>query len=176
MKIAIAIFLGVLVVAALVLAFVPLMGVTYAETEPYVATETFYRNEISAEEVALSFESDNTDPPFLNIYWTLLSECSVVVRNTDEESGVFRIEFDVATERGEEVTKVLWQELGSGEERVAVVRVYGDHTKSFTYSVTPPTKVVSEVREVPEIREVTKYRTVERTDTVSVFEYLRERR
>ena len=57
---------------------------------------------------------------------------------------------------------------------MAVVRIYEDHTKSFDYSVTPPTKVITEVIQVPETREVTKYKTVEKADKVSVLEYLRD--
>ena len=174
MRVFLAFVLVILVVAALVAAFVPLMGVTYAETVPYVVTEDYYRTESVTSEAPLAFESEKTDPPFLNIYWTPLSECSVAIRNTDDQSGLFRIEFTIMTEHGDEITKVLWQGLDAGEREVAVVRVYEDHTKSFDYSVTPPTKVVTGVIQVPETREVTKYKTVEKADKVSLLEYLRE--
>jgi hypothetical protein len=174
MKVVLAVVLGILVVAALVVAFVPLMGVTHAETVPYVVTEDYYRTEAVTSEVPFAFESEKTDPPFVNIYWTPLSECSVAIRNKDDQWGLFRIEFTVMTERGDETTKILWQGLNAGERKVAVVRIYEDHTKNFDYSVTPPIKEVTELVQVPETRQVTKYRTVEKADKVSVLEYLRE--
>ena len=174
MKVILAVVLAILVVAALVAAFVPLMGVTSAETVPYVVTEEYYRTESVTSEVPLAFELEMTDPPFINIYWTPLSECSVAVRNADDQWGLFRIEFTVMTEQRDEITKVLWQGLDAGEREVAVVRIYEGHTKSFDYSVTPPTKEVTELVQVPDTREVTKYRTVEKADKVSVLEYLME--
>jgi hypothetical protein len=166
--------LAILVIAALVAAFVPLMGVTSAETVPYVVTEDYYRTEFVTTEVPLAFEAEKTDPPFINIYWTPLSECSVAVHNADDQWGLFRVEFTVMTEQRDEITKVLWQGLDAGERKVAVVRIYEGHTKSFDYSVTPPTKEVIDLVQVLDTRDVTKYRTVEKADKVSVLEYLRD--
>jgi len=165
--------LGLLVVAVLVISLVPLMGVTYYEIEAYSKSVEGNRTETYYEEVPVAYEI-TADPEINNLWWRPSSECSVTIKNTDDESGYFRIEFNIVTLDGEEVAKDAWQELAIGEQKEVVVRHNGDHVRTFTYSVTPPTKLIPKQRQVPCTMEVIEYGNVTKTDKVTVLEYLTE--
>lgn len=165
--------LGLLVVAVLVISLVPLMGVTYYEIEAYSKSVEGNRTETYYEEVPVAYEI-TADPEINNLWWRPSSECSVTIKNTDDESGYFRIEFNIVTLDGEEVAKVAWQELAIGEQKEVVVRHNGDHAESCTCSVTPPTKLIPKQRQVPCTMEVIEYGNVTKTDKVTVLEYLTE--
>lgn len=97
--------LGLLVVAVLVISLVPLMGVTYYAIEAYSKSAEGNRTETYYEEVPVAYEI-TADPEINNLWWRPSSECSVTIKNTDDESGYFRIEFNIVTLNGEEVAKV----------------------------------------------------------------------
>jgi len=165
--------LGLLVVAVLVISLVPLMGVTYYEIEAYSKSVEGNRTETYYEEVPVAYEI-TADPEINNLWWRPSSECSVTIKNTDDESGYFRIEFNIVTLDGEEVAKVAWQELAIGEQKEVVVRHNGDHAESCTCSVTPPTRLIPKKRQVPYTIEVIEYGNVTKSDKVPVLEYLTE--
>lgn len=164
--------LAVLIVAVLVISLVPLMDVSYYEKESYVVTESYHRTETYTEEFPIDYEVIDTQ--ISNLWWRSSSECSVTIKNTGVTSGYFRIEFNLKTPGGEEVTKVAWQGLEVDEQREVIVRHSEDYVETFTYAVTPPIRVVTNTRQIPDTREVTKFRDIERTDRVTVLEYLRE--
>ena len=92
----IAIVVAILIVAAgVVLSVAPLKSVTYSELEPYITTETYYVTETSTEEIPLDYKV--IDTKISNWYWRVSSDCIVTIKNTDVESGYFRIEFNMAT-------------------------------------------------------------------------------
>ncbi len=173
MKLTLWVILALLVVAALVICLVPLMGVTYYEIEAYSRPLEGNRTETHYEEVPVAYDI-TADPEIINLWWRRSSDCSVIVKNTGNESGYFRIEFNIVTLDGEEVTKVAWQELAIGEEKEVVVRHNGNHVKSCTCSVTPPTKLIPNLRQVPCTMEVIEYGNVTKADKVTVLEYLME--
>lgn len=166
------VILGILLVAVLVISLIPIMGVSYYEKEPYTVTESYLKMETYTEEIPINFEVIDTE--ISNLWWRSSSDCSVTIKNTGVDGGYFRIEFNLTTQEGKDVNKAVWQYLGVGEQREAVVRHCEDYVEDFAYAVTPPTEVITKTRQVPDTREVTKLRDVERTDRVTVLEYLRE--
>jgi len=165
---------AILVVAAAVIAAAPLKSVTYYESEPYTTTETYYVTETQTEEVSLDYKV--IDTKISNWYWRVSSDCSVTIKNTDSESGYFRIAFDMATQAtpvspSETVTKAVWQLLAPGKQETVTVRHEGDYIGNLTYSITPPTKEVTTSQQVAKTREVTNYREVEKTKKVTLLEY-----
>jgi hypothetical protein len=164
--------LAVLIVAVLIIALVPLMEVSYYEKEPYVVVESYLRTETYTEEFPIDYELIDTE--ISNLWWRPSSDCSVTIKNTGLDSGYFRVEFNLTTQEGKDVTKVAWQYLDVGEQREVIVRHEEDYVKAFAYTVTPPIKVIINTRQVPDTREVTKFRDVERTEKVTVLEYLRK--
>ena len=173
------VLLVLLAVVALVISLVPLMEVTYYESEEYVTTETFYSTVVSTEEIPIDYEI--TDPEVSNLWWRTTSDCSLLLKNTGDEGGYFRVEFNLVTQEGEKITKVVWQYLAVEEIKKVVVRHDENYIRAFSaptnassYKVTPPVRVIETSEKVPETREVTKLRQVERTKKVPILEYLRE--
>ncbi len=166
------VILGILLVAVLVIALFPIMEVSYYEKEPYVVTESYLRTETYTEEFPVDYEVIDTEVS--NLWWRPSSDCSVIIENTGVESGYFRIDLNLTTQEGKDISKIVWQYLDVGEQREVIVRYDEDYVEAFAYAVTPPIKVIINTRQVPDTREVTKFRDVERTDRVTVLEYLRE--
>ena len=173
LRLSILVVIAVLIIAVLVIMMVPLMGVTYYEEGPFIVSEDYLRAERYTEEVPGDYEV--TDMKAVKSWWRPAADCSVTIKNTGNVSGYFRIEFNIITLYGDPVTKAVWQYLETGEQKNVVVRQLGDHVRtSFTCSVTPPTMVVSRTRYVPDTRETVEYREVEKTEKVTVFEYLKD--
>ena len=95
------VLLVLLAVVALVISLVPLMEVTYYESEEYVTTETFYSTVVSTEEIPIDYEI--TDPEVSNLWWRTTSDCSLLLKNTGDEGGYFRVEFNLVTQEGEKI-------------------------------------------------------------------------
>jgi len=162
-----------LIIAVLIIMLVPLIGVTYYDEEPCIVTEDYLRKETYTEDVPVDYEVTATEVD--NSWWRPSADCSVTIKNGGNASGYFRIEFNLVTLDGEEVTKAVWQNLEIGEQKEVIVRHYGDHVKTpFTYEVTPPTMGVLKTRLVPDTRERLVYQSVEKTRKVSLFEYLKD--
>jgi hypothetical protein len=163
---------AVLAIAALVVTFVPLMQVSYVETESHVVTESYTMTETYNEEVPVDYEVLEADRS--NLWWRRTSDCWVTLRNEGNVSGLFRVQFDLVAEIGTAATKVIWQNVEAGRQSKAVVRYYDGYVQSFTYSITPPLQVVTTSQGVPGTHEVVEYTEVERTKKVPVLEYMRE--
>jgi hypothetical protein len=86
-------------------------------------------------EVTLSYEI--VDSNLRNYYWKPTTECSLKIENTNEVSALFRIEFNLTTEKGLGVTKVVWQALEPDERKEITIRYDEGYVDSFTYSITP---------------------------------------
>ena len=175
MRVLFLVIVGVILVAtAAVIVAAPLKSLTYYESEPYATTETYYTTESQTEEVPLNYKVIGTK--ISNCYWRISSDCSVTIKNTDSESGYFRIAFNMATQAtaaapSELVTKAVWQLLAPGKQETVTVRNEGDYMGNFTYSITPPTKEATISQQVAKTREVTNYSEVEKTKKVTFLEY-----
>jgi len=100
----------------------------------------------------------------------------VTIRNTDIDSGYFRIEFNLITQATDTspshaVTKAAWQFLAPGKQENVTVRHEGDYMGNFTCSIMPPTRDITTSAQVPKTKEVTNYREVEKTKKVTYLEY-----
>jgi hypothetical protein len=171
----ISIAIAILIVAAgIVLSIAPLKSVTYYESEPYVTTETYYVTETHTEEIPLNYTVIDTE--ISNFYWRVSSDCTVTLRNTDIDSGYFRIAFNMVTQATDTspshtVTKAAWQFLAPGKQADVTVRHEGDYIGNFTCSITPPIREVTTSRQVPKTKEVINYREVVKTKKVTLLEY-----
>ena len=168
------IVIAILVIASAVISAAPLKSVTYYESEPYVTTETYYVTETSTEEIPLDYKVINTK--ISNWYWRVSSDCSVTIRNTDIDSGYFRIAFNMVTQAtdvapSKKVTKAAWQFLAPGKQEDVTVRHEGDYIGNFTCSITPPTREITTSQQVPKTREIVNYREVAKTKKVTLLEY-----
>jgi hypothetical protein len=168
------IVIAILVIASAVISAAPLKSVTYYESEPYVTTETYYVTEPHTEEVPLNYRV--IDTKINNFYWRFSSDCTVTIRNTDIDSGYFRIAFNMVTQAtdtapSKTATKAAWQFLALGKQADVTVRHEGDYIGNFTYSITPPTREVTTSRQVPKTREIINYREVAKTKKVTLLEY-----
>ncbi len=171
------ILIAILAVVAAVLSTAPLKSVTYSESVPYTTIETYYVTESSTEEVPLSYTV--IDTKISNFYWRFASDCTVTIKNTDIDSGYFRIEFNLVTQAtdtspSKTVTKAAWQFLAPGKQADVTVRHEGDYIDSFTYSITPPTREVTTSWQVPRTREIVNYEEVVKTKKVTFLEYWTE--
>jgi len=164
--------LALVAIGGLVVAFAPLMQVSYVEAESHVVTESYVTTETYSEEFPIEYEVVGADSA--NLWWRLTSDCWVTLWNKGNVSGHFRVQFDILPEAGPAATKVIWQYVEAGRQTNAVVRYYDSYVKSFTYSITPPVQQVITSREVPGTREVVQYTDVEKTKKVPVLEYLTE--
>jgi len=175
------IIIAILVIASAVISAAPLKSVTYYESEPYVTTETYYVTETHTEEIPLDYKiikiiNTDIDTKISNFYWRLSSDCTVTIKNTDIESGYFRIAFNMVTQAtdtspSKKVTKAAWQFLAPGKQEDVTVRHEGDYLGNFTYSITPPTREVTTSQQVPKTREIVNYREVAKTKKVTLLEY-----
>ena len=171
----IALAVAILIVAAgVVLSVAPLKSVTYSESVPYITTETYYVTETSTEEVPLNYKV--IDTKINNFYWRFSSDCTVTIKNTDIDSGYFRIVFNMVTQAtdvapSKTVIKAAWQLLAPGKQADVTVRHEGDYIGNFTYSIMPPTREVTTSQQVPKTKEVTNYREVVKTKKVTYLEY-----
>ena len=168
------IFIAILVAVAAVISAAPLKSVTYSESVPYTTTETYYVTETNTEEVPLNYKV--IDTKINNFYWRFSSDCTVTIRNTDVDSGYFRIAFNMVTQAtnvapSKTVTKAAWQLLAPGKQADVTVRHEGDYIGNFTYSITPPTREITTSQQVPKTREIVNYEEVVKTKKVTFLEY-----
>ena len=174
--------IAILVIASILLCAVPMIEVTYHESEPYTATETYYEKEpYTVTEIYYETEPYTASVPIdyqvtgawiYNWFWTIGSDCWVTIKNTDIKSGYFYVTFYLTTEGGATTTKHASEYIAIGEEKDVLVKHSGDYIETFTYSITPPQKEVTKYKDVQKTREVTKYRDVEKTKRVTALEYL----
>ena len=170
----ISVVLAALVIAGIVISTAPLMTATYYESEPYVTTETYYVTETHTEDIPLDYKV--IDTKIYNWYWRFSSDCSVTIKNTDAESGYFRLTFNMVTQAtdttvSQTVAKAAWIFLAPGEQRDVTVRHDGAYIETFMYSIMPPTREITTYQQVPKTREITEYREVAKTKKVTLLEY-----
>lgn len=183
-----AIGLGPVVLLLLIFSFVPIKQVSCEVEETYQATETYYVRESYTVEEPYTVMEPYTDieiyceeepcEKYIPIDYLIVSVqgynyygdqgCGVelYIRNADEVSGIFTVEFLLVLQ--DDVTTTIaaskYIEAGStGRVIVAYERAPLKTLYSFSYSVIAPTKLNPTYREV----EVTKYREVIKYGEVS---------
>ena len=202
-----AIGLGSALAFLLVFCLAPIKVVSYTVDEMYQTTETYYVTEAyTVEEPYVDIEIYYETEPYdksVPIDYVVTGEegynyfggggfyVRVYIKNTDSISGTFTVIFDLTLEGGVKDTESKSKYIAAGKTEMLTVSYHGAALRSFTYSITPPTKTVTAYRDVPKTREVIKYQPVikyryvpkERTvweprpatrwEMVSMLEYLR---
>ncbi len=153
---------------------------TYTEQEPYTANETYTEAEPYIATVAVSYTVAGTT--IQNVAGQIASDCTVIINNTDTNSGTFTVTYYLVTMGGATTAKYTSLFIPGGLQQGVRLRHSGDYIRSFTYSVAPPSKQVIQYqyvqktrevtlyRDVEKVREVVKYRDVEKSKWVTVVE------
>ncbi len=140
---------------------------TYVESEPYLANETYYEAQPYVTTVPLSYTVAATT--IQSVPGQIASDCIVIIQNTDTNSGTFTVTYYLVTMGGATTTKYASQFIAGGMQQGVWLRHSGDYIRSFTYTVSPPSKQVIQYQSVQKTREVTKYRDVEKTREVILY-------
>ena len=130
----------------------------YTVDEPYTDIETYYETEAYDESVPIDYVV--TGEEGYNYFGGGGFYVRVYIKNTDSTSGTFTVIFDLTLEGGVKDTESKSKYIAAGKEEKLTVSYHGASLRSFTYSVTPPTKTVTAYRDVEKTREVIKYRPV----------------
>lgn len=141
---------------------------TYYETEPFVTYETYTEREPYNKNVPIDYIV--TSKGSYSYFWSVGFDAYVYIKNTDLKSGTFSVVFNLTLQGGAETTKSASKYIAIGDTEKVQVSYSGAHLDSFTYSVTPPTKTVTDYRDVEKTREVIEYRQVEKTREVTVLQ------
>ena len=140
---------------------------TYVESEPYLANETYYEAQPYVTTVAVSYTVAATT--IQSVPGQIASDCIVIIQNTDTNTGTFTVTYYLVTMGGATTTKYASQLIAGGMQQGVWLRHSGDYIRSFTYTVSPPSKQVIQYQSVQKTREVTKYRDVEKTREVILY-------
>jgi len=161
-------------IAAIVVCAVPLVAVPYAVDVSYEDTETYYiKEEYTVQELYTGTENYTEREPYnksVPIDYVVTDEeisetCTagtyvwVAIRNTDVKSGSFRVTFRIFIHAVGTSTKNASTYIAAGDTQRVQVNSSVD-VRSFTYSITSPTKTVVDYRDVVKTRQVTEYRDV----------------
>ena len=171
-----AIGLGSALAFLLVFCLAPVKVVSYTVDEMYQTTETYYVTEAyTVEEPYVDIEIYYETEPYdksVPIDYVVTGEegynyfggggfyVRVYIKNTDSISGTFTVVFDLTLEGGVKDTESKSKYIAAGKTEMLTVSYHGAALRSFTYSITPPTKTVTAYRDVPKTREVIKYQPV----------------
>ena len=140
---------------------------TYVEQEPYIANETYYEAQPYVTTAPLSFTVAGT--AIQGVAGQIASDCIVIINNTDSNSGTFTVTYFLVTMGGATATQYSSQFIAGGTQQGVWLRHTGDYIRTFTYSVTPPTKQVIQYSAVQKTREVTMYGDVQKTREVVLY-------
>jgi len=171
-----AIGLGSALALLLVFSLAPVQVVSYTVDEEYQTTETYYVTEDYTVEqpyvdIEIYYETEPYDKSVPIDYVVTGEEgynyfggggfyVRVYIKNTDSISGTFTVVFDLTLEGGVKDTESKSKYIAAGKTEMLTVSYHGAALRSFTYSITPPTKTVTAYRDVPKTREVIKYQPV----------------
>ena len=171
-----AIGLGSALAFLLVFCLAPIKEVSYTVDERYQTTETYYVTEAYTVEepyvdIEIYYETESYDKSVPIDYVVTGEEgynyfggggfyVRVYIKNTDSISGTFTVIFDLTLEGGVKDTESKSKYIAAGKTEMLTVSYHGAALRSFTYSITPPTKTVTAYRDVPKTREVIKYQPV----------------
>lgn len=130
----------------------------YTVQEPYTQTQTYYEQE--PYQISVPIDYVVTEAKYYNWFWNPGCDVWVKIRNTDLMSGTFDVTFRVTLKGGAIITRSGSEYTAIGDTETVMVKYAGDRCSSFTYSVTPPLKTVTDYRTVKKTRQVTGYREV----------------
>ncbi len=193
--------IGLILATVFILWLVPVMTTTHAKQEPYTTTETY-----TEKEPYTTTETYYETEPVLknqNIQYSVLkswqddfgwggislngsgADMYVQIQNLDSANGgIFFVTFNVTLSGGATATRSSSQYIGAHAITDIKGTYAGADVARFTYSVTPPTKQVTEYQQVAKTRdivqfrdaektrEVVKIKDVEKSEKVSVLKYL----
>lgn len=177
-----------IIVSAIVVCTIPLVPVQYSVDVSYEDTETYYVKEeyiyqepYTVQELYTGTENYTVSEPYkksIPIDYVVTDEgisdtCAgtyvwVTITNTDAKSGSFRVTFRILIHGEGTSTEKASEYIAPGYTTKISADTSGD-VRSFTYSVTAPTKTVVDYRDVVKTRQVTEYRDV--TKYRDVVEY-----
>lgn len=181
-------------IAAIVIFALPFKTVSYTVIERYLTTET-YPERVPTIEIEEYWETEPFDKPVpidyivtskgsYSYFWSTGFDVWVNIKNADLKSGIFTVVFNLTLKGGAKTTKSASKYVAIGDTEKVQVSYKGARLSSYTYSITPPTKIiidyrqVKKTRKVPGLQEEIKQRTVWkerpviRYKNVSLFEYL----
>ena len=173
---------GIVVIAAILIFAVPFKTVSYTATERYQTTESYTETETYYEkEPFTTYETYTEREPYnksipidyivtskgsYSYFWSTGFDVWVNIKNTDLKSGTFTVVFNLTLQGGAKTTESASKYIAIGDTEKVEVSYTGAWLSSYTYSITPPTKTVTEYRDVQKTREVVEYRDVEKTRDV----------
>jgi hypothetical protein len=113
---------------------------TYWVTEPYISYQ--------------DVDYIVTETGIYDWFWNTGSDVWVTIKNADTKSGYFYVTFYLITDGGATTTRYGNAYIVLGEETKINIKHSGDYIKSFTYSIDPPTKEVTQYHSVQKTRQV----------------------
>jgi hypothetical protein len=157
-----AIGLGSALAFLLVFCLAPVKVVSYTVDEMYQTTETYYVTEAyTVEEPYVDIEIYYETEPYdksVPIDYVVTGEEGY---NYFGGGGFYvRVYIKNTLEGGVKDTESKSKYIAAGKTEMLTVSYHGAALRSFTYSITPPTKTVTAYRDVPKTREVIKYQPV----------------
>lgn len=174
--------IAIIVIAVIVICAVPLVTVPYVVAVSYEDTETYYVSEAyqvkepyTVQEHYTRTETYYDEEPyqksvpidyrvtywqFYNWIWSPGCDVWVRIKNTDLKSGTFTVTFYITLKGGATITKRTSKYIAIGDYEDVMVKYDGARCSSFTYSVTPPKKTITDYRTVQKTREITGYTEV----------------
>ena len=176
-KAVLAVILVAVIALVVVAAAVPMVRVAYSVEEPYETTETYYVQEAYTvpetyyerepynKQVTVNYRVTKTES--YNWFWTVGCDVRVWIRNADTQSGYFTVNFHLVLQGGARTDRTVSQYIALGDTVLVEGKYSGAYLSSWTYDITPPTKIVVDYRDVAKTRDVTKYRDVPKTRTVT---------
>jgi hypothetical protein len=158
---------SVVVGFACIMIFVAPIVTVATEQQPADTVKTYTEQEPYTTSVPVEYEI--LEAKFYNWFWMAGSDIWVTIKNTDAASGDFSVEFDLFTANEEEIIMTGSGYIAAGQEGEVMVKINGGHVTYFRYTVTPPSKKVTEYRDVVKTRLPS---TDMEKKKVTVFEYL----
>ena len=185
---------SIIVATVLILWFVPVMQVTHAQQEPYTTTETYTEKEpytttetYTEKEPYTTTETYYETEPSVknqNIQYSVIKswfdgwgfwdfkgdggDLFVKIQNLDSTNGgTFNVTYYITLSGGGTANRYASKYIGPGQIVDIQATYAGAGIVRFTYSITPPTKQVTEYQQVAKTREVTQFRDVVKTRNVT---------
>jgi hypothetical protein len=181
---------GIVVVVGFVLFFVaPIVKASYVVDEPYQTTEIYYEKEpftktetyterepFTRTEYYTESEPYNKSVPVEYIvvassgsdyFWSTGFRCYVRIKNTDTQSGIFSVRFELILKGGAQTTQNASKYIAIGETQEIETIYKGAYLGSWSYYITPPTKTIVSVKDVQKTQQVTEYRDVQKTRLIT---------
>lgn len=140
---------------------------TYSEKEPFTVLETYTERVPYNRQVPVSYLVTKTEG--YNYFWSAGCDARVWLRNTDIQSGNFRVDFHLLLEGGASAERTATEYIAIGDTVMVEGKYSGAYLSSWTYTVTSPTKTVTDYRDEQKTRRVTEYRDVQKTRDVTRF-------